>query len=96
MTKPQPNGPANGPATGSVFIFKADGSLQCGEAKGLAAEEMEKELKGIKVLSREKRSDGMMHIQVCGSPTGMINVYEIPAAALPDAEKRGFKLLPRT
>lgn len=80
---------------GNVFVFKADGSLQCGMGKAIAIEEMEKELKGIKVLSRDKRPDGMMHIQVCGSPTGIINVYEIPAANLADAEARGFKRLER-
>jgi hypothetical protein len=78
----------------TVFVYKPDGSLQCGAAKGLAALEMEKkELRGIKVISRDKRPDGLMHIQVCGSPTGMINVYEIPSASLAEAEKRGFKKL---
>jgi glucose/arabinose dehydrogenase len=80
---------------GNVFVSKADGSLQCGMGKAISAEEMEKELKGIKVLSRDKRSDGMMHIQVCGSPTGMINVYEIPASSLAEAEARGFKKVER-
>lgn len=77
----------------TVLVFKADGSLQCGQGKGLAIEEMEKELKGIKVLSRDKRPDGKMHIQLCGSPTGMINVFEISEKNLKDAEARGFKKL---
>lgn len=81
--------------SGSLFVFKADGSLQCGMGKAISLEDMEKELKGIKVLSRDKRPDGMMHIQVCGSPTGIINIYEIPAANLADAESRGFKKLER-
>ncbi len=81
--------------SGNVFVFKADGSLQCGMGKAISAEDMEKELKGIKVFSRDKRPDGMMHIQVCGSPTGIINVYEIPAEKLSDAEARGFKKLER-
>ena len=72
---------------------KADGSLQCGAQKGIAVELMEKDLRGIKVLSRDKRSDGKMHIQLCGSPTGMINVYEISESQLKDAEARGFKKL---
>lgn len=73
----------------SVFVSKPDGSLQCG-ARGVSAEEMEKQLKGIKVISRDKRSDGKMHIQVCGSPTGQLNIYEIPESSLKDAEARGF------
>lgn len=74
-----------------VFVYKPDGSLQCGMGKGIPPEEMEKELEGIKVYSRENRPDGKMHIQVCGSPTGQVNVYEIPASSLKEAEKRGFK-----
>lgn len=74
-----------------VLVYKADGSLQCGMAKGIPAEEMEKDLGGIKVFSRMNQPDGKMHIQVCGSPTGRVNVYEIPISSLKDAEKRGFK-----
>ena len=80
-------------ASNTVLVFKADGSLQCGQGKGVAIEEMEKELKGIKVLSRDKRPDGKMHIQLCGSPTGVINVFEISEKNLKDAEARGFKKL---
>ena len=76
---------------GKVFVSKADGSLQCGMAKGDTPSEMEKQLEGIKVYSRENRPDGKMHMQVCGSPTGRVNVYEIPNASLAEAEKRGFK-----
>ena len=76
----------------TVLVSKADGSLQCG-SKGLSTEEMEKQLKGIKILSRDKRPDGKMHIQVCGSPTGTVNVYEIPVSSLSEAETRGFKKL---
>lgn len=75
----------------TVFVYKADGSLQCGQGQGMKPEDMEKQLKGIKVHSRENRSDGLMHIQVCGSPTGQINVFEIDASSLKNAEKRGFK-----
>lgn len=77
----------------TVFVYKPDGSLQCGMGKAIPVEEMEKQLSGIRVHSRQNRPDGLMHIQVCGSPTGMINVYEIPATALKEAEGRGFKKL---
>ena len=75
----------------TILVYKADGSLQCGKGKGTSVQEMEKQLDGIKVFSRDNRSDGLMRIQVCGHPTGMINVYEIPASQLKEAEKRGFK-----
>ena len=78
----------------TVLVYKADGSLQCGAARGLSLDEMEKkDLSGIKVFSKDKRTDGLMHIQVCGSPTGMINVFEISIDALKEAELRGFKRL---
>jgi hypothetical protein len=82
---------AKSPLGDRVFVYKADGSLQCNMAKGIAPEEMEKELGGIQVFSRATRADGKMHIQVCGSPTGQVNVFEIPSSSLKDAEKRGFK-----
>jgi len=85
--------PSPGAEMATVFVYKPDGSLQCGMAKGLSLEEMEKQLKGIPVLSRDKRPDGKMHIQVCGSPTGMINVFEINETSLKEAEARGFKKL---
>ena len=90
---PTPGGkPASPPAGGgTVLVSKPDGSLQCGMGKAISPEDMEKQLAGIKVISREKRPDGLMHVQVCGSPTGMLNVYEIPATSLKDAEAKGFK-----
>jgi hypothetical protein len=76
----------------TLLIYKADGSLQCEKTKGLLPEEMEKQfLDGIKVFSRDKRADGLMHIQICGAPTGKINVFEILASQLTEAETRGFK-----
>lgn len=74
-----------------VYVYKPDGSIQCEMAKGITPEEMEKELAGIKVYSRENRPDGKMRMQVCGTPTGLVNIYEIPASSLKEAEKRGFK-----
>jgi hypothetical protein len=89
--KPAVPSSGNDPAGSTVLIYKYDGSLQCAMGKGLSPEEMEKDLGSVKALSRNKRSDGLMHIQVCGQPTGMVNVYEINSKSLPDAEKRGFK-----
>src|SRR4051812_33365420 len=65
-----------------VFVYKYDGSLQCGQGKAIAVEAMAKELNGIPVISSLKKNDGQMHIQVCGSISGRANVYEIPAKFL--------------
>lgn len=83
---------ASDPAPKTVLVYQPDGSLQCGMGKKVAPEAMEKKLLGgIKVFSRDNRSDGLMRIQVCGSPTGMINVFEISETDLQEALKRGFK-----
>lgn len=74
-----------------VRIYKYDGSLQCGQGKPVSLEQMATELKGIKIFTSQKKSDGLMHIQVCGSPTGMANVFEILESDLAKAEKSGFK-----
>lgn len=74
-----------------VIVFKYDGSLQCNMGKPVSVEEMRKDLKGIPIYSAEKKSDGQMHIQVCGSITGQTNTYEISRKDLKTAEKRGFK-----
>ena len=78
-------------ATGRTFVYKYDGSLQCGMGKAIPLEVMAKELNGIPILSSVKKTDGLMHIQVCGSITGVANVYEIQAKYLKAAEAKGFK-----
>ena len=79
--------------TARVTIFKDDGSLQCGMGQAISPETMQKELDDIKVFKSENRSDGLMHIQACGTPTGRINVYEIRQVDLDKASKKGFKVL---
>ena len=78
-------------ALGKIKVYKADGSLQCGMGKGVSVSEMAKELAGIKIYTSENKSDGMMRIQVCGSPTGQCNVYEIDRADLEKALAKGFR-----
>ena len=77
----------------TVNVFKPDGSLQCNMGQSIPAEEMEKQLSGIRVISRKRQSDGKMHMQLCGAATGYLNVYEIPETSLADALARGFKKL---
>jgi len=76
---------------GRVMVYKYDGSLQCGKGKPVAVDVMAKELAGIQIFSSVKKPDGMMHIQVCGSITGMTNVYEIASKDLKKAEAKGFQ-----
>lgn len=74
-----------------IFVAKPDGSLQCKKGQEVSLEKMKEELKDIEVFSMQKKQDGLMHIQLCGSPTGMHNLYEISAKDLPAAEKLKFK-----
>jgi hypothetical protein len=75
----------------SVFVYKTDGSKQCGMGETISLEAMAEELKGIKIISQSKKSDGKMYAMVCGGPTGKINVYEILATDLAKASSAGFK-----
>ena len=89
----KPVAPAQGTAFSkdNVFVYKYDGSQQCGLGTKIDVDTMLKELKGIPVVTSVKKSDGLMHIQVCGSLTGMANVFEIPLKYLKAAESKGFK-----
>ena len=79
---------------GSLQIAKADGSQQCGMRTGISLADMaKKELPGVKILSSEKKNDGLMRIQSCGAETGMLNTYYIRHQDLLKAQKAGFKLL---
>ncbi len=81
----------SGSSTDKVKVYKADGSLQCGQGKKIDLYEMQKGLGTIKVYSSENKNDGMMRIQLCGTPTGNSNVYEIDRKDLEAALKLGFK-----
>lgn len=85
---------SNSQVTERAWIYKYDGTLQCGEGREKGLDSMAEELKssGITPLKSEKRSDGMMRAQVCGQSTGRANVFEIPRSQLKSAEALGFKL----
>jgi hypothetical protein len=76
-----------------VLVSKSDGSLQCGYKIGVTMEAMAQELAGIEILKSEKRSDGLMRIQSCGAPTGMLNVYHIYRKDVKTALKLGYKVI---
>ncbi len=76
-----------------VLVYKDDGSLQCSKKKGKSPQEMAKELAPeVQSFSQSKRSDGLMHIQVCGQKTGQVNVFEILESDLAKAQRKSFKL----
>jgi len=77
--------------TKRVFVYKPDGSQQCGQGDKIDLNKMKKELLKIEVFSSEIKHDGMMRIQVCGAPTGYNNVYEIKQSDLDAATQLGFK-----
>jgi len=77
--------------TTRVFVYKLDGTLQCGQGSKIGVDTMKKDLDGIEIFSSENKHDGMMRIQVCGAPTGYSNVYEIDQKDLEKALKLGFK-----
>jgi hypothetical protein len=74
-----------------VFVYKPDGSLQCGQGQKIELNEMKKQLGPIEVYSADNRHDGLMRVQMCGQPTGTCNVFEIKASDLDQALKLGFK-----
>lgn len=76
-----------------VLVSKSDGSLQCGYKIGVTIEAMSQELKGIQILKSEKRNDGLVRIQSCGAPTGMLNVYHIYRKDVKTALKLGYKVI---
>ncbi len=86
-------GLSGGPATPAdrIRVYKLDGSLQCNQGKAITPSEMQKELAPLEVYSSGNKHDGMMRTQVCGSPTGRSNVYEINRKDLEAAQKKGFK-----
>ncbi len=73
-----------------VRVYKANGSLQCAQGKSIEPATMEKDLKDIRVYKVSVESDGKLRTQVCGSPTGNANVYEIDKTNLDQAISYGF------
>jgi hypothetical protein len=82
-------------ASNAVYVYKYDGSVQCGGMEPISLDAMGKELTdaGVKVISQRKGTDGLMHSFVCGATTGAINVYEIDSADLQKARDRNFSVL---
>lgn len=73
-----------------VRVFKPNGSLQCGQGKSVDATIMAKDLKDIQIYKTSVENDGKIRIQMCGAPTGNVNVYEIDKTNLESALSLGF------
>ncbi|MFN7455414.1 MAG: hypothetical protein ACK5RO_12230 [Pseudobdellovibrionaceae bacterium] len=74
-----------------VRVFKYDGSKQCSLGEVIPLEKMKAELKEIQVFKAESKSDGLMHLTVCGGSTGRAHVFEINKTQLEAAKKLGFR-----
>lgn len=73
-----------------ISVFKTNGSLQCNQGKAIDKSTMEKSLKGIRVYKSSVENDGKLRIQMCGAPTGNVNVFEIDKTNLEQAIALGF------
>ena len=79
----------------SVKVLKYRGAIQCDQKSGTPPEIMRNELvkAGIEVISVACGEDGKMHPMLCGTPTGAINIFEIPQKNAAQAFKLGFAKL---
>jgi hypothetical protein len=77
----------------AVQVAKATGEKQCGIEKGVAIEEVQSTLTQDKITVYEAHTqlDGLMHMALCGSPSGSVHVFSIPKKDLAKAKKLGFK-----
>lgn len=76
----------------TVEVYKPDGSRQCEADSGIPLSVMEQELSNaaIQVLSSRSAHDCLFRPALCGTATGVINIYEIAANRIPDAQVLGF------
>ena len=79
----------------SVEVFKYRGAVQCDQKSGTPPEIMRNELvkAGVEVISVACGEDGRMHPMLCGTPTGAINILEIPRQKAAQASRLGFAKL---
>ena len=76
----------------TIWVYKYDGSRQCGLGEVISLGKMKSELEDILIYKMEKRNDGLMHTMNCGAATGMANVYQIAKKDLKLAQKLGFQV----
>lgn len=76
-----------------VWVMKPDGGESCAKDSAISIEQGAEDLKKakIKILASQKGDDGKMHAQMCGLPTGKLNLYKINKSDLPRAVTLGFE-----
>ncbi|MEO1200180.1 MAG: hypothetical protein AAFX39_13255 [Pseudomonadota bacterium] len=82
-----------------TWVFRYDGTLQCGMGKEIPLDVMQRELEALSVSveAAEKRPHPNMIPQACGLPTGMCNVFDVGTDDWPREEwpsARGRKSVP--
>jgi hypothetical protein len=79
-------------AAQTVEVYKPDGSRQCETDSGIPLSVMKQELSNaaIQVLSSRSAHDCLFRPALCGTATGVINIYEIAANRLSDVQDLGF------
>jgi hypothetical protein len=83
---------APAPAPAQIWVTRADGARSCSPNSGQSLEDGAAQLRGahVRVLDSAKGSDGKLHAQMCGAPTGKTNAYLIPKEDLPLAVAQGY------
>lgn len=76
-----------------VWVYMREGSKQCEPGSGIKIEKVAESLGDIHVYNRETKSDGKMHMTLCGAATGRVHVFEISESDQAAAVAAGFKLL---
>ncbi|MDQ0391800.1 hypothetical protein [Labrys monachus] len=65
----------------NVWVYKEDGTMQCGMGNEISLEEMRGSLTEIvgssSIISEEKRMLPLLRPALCGTPTGAVNAYEL-------------------
>jgi hypothetical protein len=78
-----------------VIVYKDSGQKQCDKNAGIKIEKLKAllEKNKINVLESHTQNDGKIHMQVCGSPAGMLHTFTIETKYLKKARKLGFQVL---
>jgi len=85
----------------AIWVYKEDGTLQCGRGKEIPLQAMQEQLAqivgGKEILRSEKRHLPIRVSQLCGMPTASVNSYELTEKGARElftgiVGKAGFKL----
>jgi hypothetical protein len=77
----------------SMMVFKSTGEKQCQSSGGVSLDAVKAQLiaRKIPVFEAHTQADGLMHMALCGTPTGTIHVFMIPVRLRAKALRLGFK-----